>query len=69
MEEELYEELQAIEDVHWWLVARRRIFLHFLGDLAARAASQPLVLDCGVAVQVGPSYLLEVTSRFARPAA
>ena len=63
MEEELYEELQAIEDVHWWLVARRRIFLHFLGDLAVRAASQPLVLDCGF----GTGGLMKRLKAFSNP--
>lgn len=63
MEEELYEELQAIEDVHWWLVGRRRIFLHFLTDLAVRATGQPLVLDCGF----GTGGLMKRLKSFSSP--
>jgi SAM-dependent methyltransferase len=63
MEEELYDELRSIEDVHWWLVARRRIFLHFLGRLAARVPREPLVLDCGF----GTGGLLRRLDTFARP--
>jgi SAM-dependent methyltransferase len=47
MEESLYEALRRIEDVHWWLVARREIFLHFLRKAAAEKGAEPLVLDCG----------------------
>lgn len=63
MEDELYEELQSIEDVHWWLVGRRRIFIHFLSELASQTSVQPLVLDCGF----GTGGLMSHLKSFSRP--
>jgi SAM-dependent methyltransferase len=63
MEEALYEELQQIENVHWWLVARREIFLHFLRKAAAEEGRPPLVLDCGF----GTGGLIGNLANFAQP--
>lgn len=63
MEEELYSELRSIEHVHWWLVARRRIFIHFLRKAAARFQDSPLLLDCGF----GTGAMMSDVSEFATP--
>jgi SAM-dependent methyltransferase len=47
MEEQLYDELRRIEDVHWWLTTRRRILLQFLRSTLAMLPSPSIVLDCG----------------------
>lgn len=47
MEEQLYDELRRIEDVHWWLTTRRSILLQFLRSTLATLPSPSLVLDCG----------------------
>lgn len=49
MQEELYDELRRIEDVHWWLTTRRSILLQFLTKIFRTFLSSPLVLDCGSA--------------------
>jgi len=49
MQEELYDELRRIEDVHWWLTTRRSILLQFLTSIFRTFPSSPLVLDCGSA--------------------
>lgn len=46
MQQVLYDELELIEEVHWWLTTRRRIFLYFIRR-AANDLMWPLVLDCG----------------------
>jgi len=63
MEEELYSELRSIEHVHWWLVVRRRLFIRFLRQAAARIGHSPLVLDCGF----GTGALMCDLREFARP--
>lgn len=62
MQEELYEELRSIEEVHWWLTARRRLLLHFLRRICRRFAGPPRVLDCGC----GTGLLARQLSEFAR---
>jgi SAM-dependent methyltransferase len=63
MQERLWQELRAIEEWHWWLVARRRIFVDFLRHAAAGYPLPPSILDCGC----GTGRLLQCLHEFARP--
>lgn len=62
MQEGLYEELCSIEEVHWWLTARRRLLLHFLRRVCRGFAAPPRLLDCGC----GTGLLARQLSEFAR---
>jgi len=56
VEPEVYDEMFALEQRHWWFRARRRIVLHLLARYAPRPGSQPARLadlgcGCGANLQ------------------
>lgn len=62
MQEELYDELRSIEEVHWWLTARRSLLLHFIRRVCRKFSALPRVLDCGC----GTGLLAKQLGEFAR---
>jgi SAM-dependent methyltransferase len=63
MHEALYDELRSIEEMHWWLTARRRLLLDFLRRVCRGFSAPPRLLDCGC----GTGRLLRHLAEFARP--
>lgn len=47
MDPKAYEQMAAVEDVHWWFVARRQILSRVIQSLPLPAATQILDVGCG----------------------
>lgn len=47
MRAEVYLEMAAVQERHWWFVARRRILAAVIGDLALSSQAEILEIGCG----------------------
>jgi SAM-dependent methyltransferase len=53
MEPRAYVEMAALQDKHWWFVARRRILAHVLSDLSLPQGAAILEIGCGTGGNLG----------------
>ena len=61
MREEFYAEYYEIENVHWWFLARWKIFMDLIGrEFAGEPEIRSLDAGCGTGTMLGHLETLEI---------